>query len=894
MSYIAYFIIATLVTLVTCVRASEPGDSDSIAGPVHCEAGLPVTKASVVLDAEFDVMTPDQRTDLADNLASHLHISVSALRVSALAGRQVRDSMALAWGPGNVAGLRYSTGSLVEWIVGCGDVQAAHIPVLQALERFAADGSLASRLGGLDVVGWHVTNVKMAVATRRHHAAARQRVRRQKTSARKTYLDLSDPIYYSGDGNDGDVGVKPLATPPPKVTSSTTSRTRSVPAHRPTTTTTSTTVTPGLFNNPPLVRNFLRLLSVRVGEVLNYTLPDDTFYDVEDGYTRRLRLDLVAEDGMPLARGFWLKFVPERQTILALPRPEHEGRHAFLLRAIDSQGETGQDRVRVRVLPRRRSLLDRPATYESTVRLDTDFTAFSNDVERPIDVMQRIAVRLFRNANSSALSMTRLQEGSVILSWTNTSLPTQTCDVEALRAIHSRIVTADGASLTRDFISALAPYRVLRYSSEVLGMCASDDRLVAELTADIAAVLPPATSPLPPLANSRPVLIRPIGSVRLTVGRLFNYTVPDDTFYDREDGNTRRLRLIFLSNDSMSVTRRSWVQLNEHTQTLYGLPTRAGRYEFVLVAHDAAGQMARDTFAFDVVERRVPINHEFLVQVDSDYSEFAADMLHRSLDFAHRIASLYRDVDASKITVLRITPSVAGNTSSGVNFTWTNHTVTYEPCPVRQLSHLMAFMFGPGDTISDALKDEFEPYYVKLVSADPLGPCEDRGVLPATQRPLSTTVVDDLSDEDISSQEASQSIQSVAMAVAVPVAIAAFVLLFVLAVLLVACFLFARSRRRGKLGQKSPPVAGAASAKAGVPVVFVDEIAERPQSPTKPLVLEREQPPFSPPPDYPRVGGNGTNGTLRSERRSLLDYDGRTPVTAAPNSSYPRRQGYNR
>lgn len=82
---------ATLVTLVTCVRASEPDDSDGVAGPVHCEPGLPVTKATVVLDAEYDVMTPDQRTDLADNLASHLHLSVSALRVSALAGRQVSE-----------------------------------------------------------------------------------------------------------------------------------------------------------------------------------------------------------------------------------------------------------------------------------------------------------------------------------------------------------------------------------------------------------------------------------------------------------------------------------------------------------------------------------------------------------------------------------------------------------------------------------------------------------------------------------------------------------------------------------------------------------------------------------------------------------------------------------
>lgn len=49
---------------------------------------------------------------------------------------------------------------------------------------------------------------------------------------------------------------------------------------------------------------------MRVGELLNYTLPDDTFYDVEDGYTRRLRLNLVDDNGLPLPSAFWLKFLP--------------------------------------------------------------------------------------------------------------------------------------------------------------------------------------------------------------------------------------------------------------------------------------------------------------------------------------------------------------------------------------------------------------------------------------------------------------------------------------------------------------------------------------------------------------------------------------------------------
>lgn len=714
----------------------------------------------------------------------------------------------------------------------------------------------------------------------------------------------------------------------------------------------------GLENNPPLVRNFVKLLTVRVGELLNYTLPDDTFYDVEDGYTRRLRLNLVDDNGLPLPSGFWLKFLPATgvhylctnfilinfqdnicmrlvlgdkpwsmlllcnkkfvcvtvtvrgghkifstnfnlclkfqnqtfctfqqqakiliklfirgcvQILLALPLEQQIGRHSFLLQATDNQGQMGVERVRLRVLPSRRAFAERKPTYESTVRLDADFSAFLLDIEQPISILQSISVKLYSNANASALMMTQpLREGSVILSWANTTIPTDICDSAALRSLHSKIVMADGTKLTPEFVAALAPFRILSYSSLVQGPCATDKTLVSQLTTNLANNIPP------PPVNNRPVLTRPLGTINLTVGRVLNLSIPANTFHDHENGDTRHLRLVFLSKQP--ITGDHWVRLDERTQTLYGLPVHAGQYEFTLVANDAGDLTARDTIIFNVAERQTLVNHEFQLQLEHFAPTTPTDNLSRTLDIIQRIASLYGDVDAGKITVTRLT--VTANITTLV---WTNHSVPVptDTCPVKLLSHLMSFLFGPKDSIAEELKNEFEPHYIRLVSADPLGPCNNQGVqpeAPPTSNPRDPAIPE-LHNEDNSNSGASQSAESAVMTAAVPLAI---IVVVVIIVVFVACFVYARSKRKGKLvvqrktGQKL-------LAKPGVPVVFVDEICERPESPTKPLLLEREQPPLSPPPQYgqsreSRTGGSSNNGTLHSECCALLEDSAHVPA----------------
>ena len=50
-------------------------------------------------------------------------------------------------------------GAVMQWEVGCGNVNANHMPILQQLEATSSD-STKSKAVGHGIIGWHVTNNK--------------------------------------------------------------------------------------------------------------------------------------------------------------------------------------------------------------------------------------------------------------------------------------------------------------------------------------------------------------------------------------------------------------------------------------------------------------------------------------------------------------------------------------------------------------------------------------------------------------------------------------------------------------------------------------------------------------------------------------------------------------
>lgn len=69
-------------------------------------------------------------------------------------------------------------------------------------------------------------------------------------------------------------------------------------------------------NFPPNVRKRLDRMAVRAGKLFTYTLPKDTFWDMEDGDD--LKYEVMTVDREPLRKDSWLQFNPEKREFYGL------------------------------------------------------------------------------------------------------------------------------------------------------------------------------------------------------------------------------------------------------------------------------------------------------------------------------------------------------------------------------------------------------------------------------------------------------------------------------------------------------------------------------------------------------------------------------------------------
>ena len=98
---------------------------------------------------------------------------------------------------------------------------------------------------------------------------------------------------------------------------------------------------------PPIVQKKLRKYAIVAGRSLRIQIPEDTFYDNDDGNTRNMRVDVLQENGTPL-RVPWLKYDPKIQTIFALPFDENGiGRYTFNIVATNSKQQSAMDKLEI-------------------------------------------------------------------------------------------------------------------------------------------------------------------------------------------------------------------------------------------------------------------------------------------------------------------------------------------------------------------------------------------------------------------------------------------------------------------------------------------------------------------------------------------------------------------
>ncbi|KAM9760094.1 LOW QUALITY PROTEIN: dystroglycan 1-like [Menidia menidia] len=393
---------------------------------------------------------------------------------------------------------------------------------------------------------------------------------------------------------------------------------------------------------------------------------------------------------------------------------------------------------------------------------------------------------------------------------------------------------------------------------------------------------PPPTPPDP--ANTRPELRNHLDLVRALEGTYFEVKIPSDTFFDREDGTTDKLRLSLRPPPQPDQTGSDWIQFNATSQLLYGLPGGGdvGRHEFFLQATDKGGLSAVDAFVVRVA--RWPAADRspalFAARFHGDDPRALQNDLRKKVLLVRRLAAALGDRNCSRVSLRNIS-------KGSVLVEWTNSSLaSIAPCPramLTAMSRALADAGGrPTPAFRAAMEPEFRPMDVRVTGR---ASCRGVSFVPPGEEDLSPPGPP---PEGPPGPETSRhGTDDVYLHTVIPAVVVAAVLLAA-GVAAMICY---RKKRRGKLTLEDQ----ATFIKKGVPIIFADELddAKPPPSSSAPLILREEKPPLLPPPEYPdnnMAAGGGAGGAeatplqpeLLGEYAALRDEDPNAPPYQPP------------
>jgi len=473
---------------------------------------------------------------------------------------------------------------------------------------------------------------------------------------------------------------------------------------------------PALNLQPPIVQKKLQKHAVVAGRALKIQIPEDTFYDVNDGNTRKMRIDVQQENGTPL-RVPWLKYDPSIQTIFALPFDENGiGRYTFNIVATNSRQQSVFDKLEIFV-----------RQYPGARLINHQFNVeFSGKIKPGWEwhMLDKIRELYGDPTTKSNILVRKIGENPFVFSWTNDSLTQQSCPKSEIRSLFSKLVEGEDAAYKSKFGTPSSQLKTLlgsdilvkSVSMSFLGTCLRDETIPRNTDIDIDGT-----------EDSVPVIRNPIDRINITAGELLRYKVPEDTCYDPEDGKTSQLNLNLLTTNRRELSPDAWLQFDEKNQEFVGIPLEeeVGREEYQLVCSDANGLSAIDGIEVIVLNR--PFNERFGVEfslqfapndyntvgtVDGIMPNFGQPILRRDkkVGIVETLAKYFGDSDTTNI-ILRTFDADNGKV------VWHNKSLALELCDSSHVLWVKNHLINSKGKVVKALIRQFQPY-LKLVDAN--------------------------------------------------------------------------------------------------------------------------------------------------------------------------------
>ncbi|KAJ9584025.1 hypothetical protein L9F63_021629 [Diploptera punctata] len=522
-------------------------------------------------------------------------------------------------------------------------------------------------------------------------------------------------------------------------------------------------------NIQPTIDHRLPKQAATAGKAFRFLIPENSFSDLEDGNTRNLRLIFKTIEGTSVPPNSWLQFDPESQEEVTLPLEEHVSKWEFIVEAMDKEGKSVSDTLDVLVQHHKGR---RTVNHEFSLqlRIEKKFD-FASSVDWQLKILDGLA-RLYGDPDTSNIIVRSINEdGPVTFVWTNETLPRNHCPKEEINKLYKMLVLnddGDPSTALKDILSpSLKPKKVtqkgLHHCEPVIGK----------------PHLPP-PPPKVPHENFPPSLRNQVDHINATVGKLLVFKVPEDTFYDPEDGSTRSMKLTLLTIDRAPISLANWLQFDIKNQEFYGIPMQQddGRKEYQLVCEDSGGLTANDGLVVVVhAAPRTLYNVKFGMILDTPTNAV----------------------------------SISSITEGSTIVTWYNRTLPTDICPEEDISRLRKVLVNDDQSISDRVRERMSPEFnVQAIKLTPTGKCQ--GELTEIHIPDSPGIPLDDTQQIGSSDE---------------------------------------RRRTGKMNVGDEDERQSFRNK-GIPVIFQDELEERPDPGNKsPVIMKEEKPPL-PPPEYQR------------------------------------------
>ncbi|XP_038211020.1 dystroglycan isoform X2 [Zerene cesonia] len=856
------------------VKKSEEKPQSKYGTCVHNENRLVLV---ILIDAAFHKILPRQRIRALMELASFMALDGDEFWMEPYKTEHSHGHTVLLSGPGTTKRKHSEATTAIFLNVGCGEkLWSRHKVLVAGLREQSRDGTLHQLLQ-LPVLGWRLLGVKPSYRLKRQSPL-------EGSGDYDNYDGEDDPAEYSGYDDDDDdfenidLGpvpdldhkVKitpysetaseassvsfskepapvnrnldehsPIVIVPEDITTSTEPELETITSSERTSTiigrTTETVTFAMPINQPPTLKHHMKKLAITAGKAFRYIIPADLFTDPEEG--SNLTFTMYEAENVPLSKNSWIQFIPSEREVYGLPLEAHVSRWNFIVEAQDSEGLVARGPLDITVQQHKSA---RTINHQFTMEFKL-MKQYTNTIDWQIRALEGI-VNLFRDTDMDHLTVLNATVNGDMCEfvWTNDTLPKDpACPMDDIHRLMKIMESEEGGGPSAGLSRAMSPeLKVSGVRWRGLGRCG-------------AAPPAPAPAPAPAAPATRapdtypPVTRNQVDHLTATVGHLLVYKVPEDTFFDPEDGGTRNLHLSLRFSDRSELQTSHWLQFDANNQEFYGLPSSndEGSVHYQLIAEDSSKKSAYDSLIVEVAKAPT-IRPTVEFQMTMDPSPNLMQTAANKRKIVEKLAALFDQKETDNIRI----QSISDNPPTII---WYNTSLPMDRCPKREIEELRNMIIvDERGAMGGNLKEKVDQIFdkdlkVMSIRLIPLGLCAEQN----TKTPKAMVPPHSSGAINNKTPNASPEYSDYLVTFVIP---AVVIVCMILLAGIIACVLY-RRRRTGKMSVGDEEERQAFRSK-GIPVIFQDELEERTDTEPvdkSPVIMREEKPPLLPPaPDY--------------------------------------------